>query len=96
MGPAHSLEEQEAEDTEKESSEKGEECRHEEGAYQPTTSRPATERREEPRETCPHCGRLLVKLFSVKAGSEFVGCAGWLDKDKSCHYMKQGQEAICV
>jgi len=42
-------------------------------------------------ETCPKCGKPLVKNFSKKTGREFVGCSGWKE---GCKYIKprEGEE----
>src|SRR6202035_3361199 len=39
-------------------------------------------------EACPKCGRPLVKMFSKKTGSEFIGCSGWRDKEAPCPYKR--------
>jgi DNA topoisomerase-1 len=42
-------------------------------------------RGQETGETCPKCGKPLVKQFSRKTGSAFVGCSGWRE---GCKYIK--------
>jgi DNA topoisomerase-1 len=47
---------------------------------------------EETGETCPQCGRPLVKKFSRKTKREFIGCSGYKE---GCKYIKpaEGEEA---